>query len=212
MKFKEILEKWFKDPKKFLTNIAVAFLIGVLLLIIGDVTGSLFNFKKDKSNAEKLPKETVQKEDDAEVEVSSNSQSFPGAKDYEEKLKRDLADSLIQIQGVGKVDVMIYFQGSSESIPAVNSTDTNKKTDEKDKEGGTRTITESSKTSTVVTAGDSSGNKALIVKEIRPSIGGVMIVAEGAVNSSIKEEVTNAVKTLLNLPANKVVVSPMKKS
>lgn len=209
MKFKEILEKWFKDPKKFLTNIAVVFLLGVLLLIIGDITGGLFGFGKDKETTEKPYQEVKQKESD--VEVSANTEAFPGGRDYEDKLKKELSDTLIQVKGVGKVSVMIYFEGSSESIPAVNSNDTNKKTEESDKEGGNRTITESSKSSTVVTTGDSGSNKALIVKELRPKIGGVMIVAEGAENSSVKEEVTNAVKTLLALPANKVSVSSMKK-
>lgn len=210
MKLKEFLEKWLKNPKKFLTNLAVVFLVGVLLLIIGDVAGSLFASKDNKN--EGLPKKTVNESKEEEVQVSSNSEAFPVAKDYEEKLKREVADTLVQIKGVGKVSVMIYFEGSSESIPAFNTSDTNKKTDEKDKEGGTRTITENSKNSTVVVSGDSGSNKALIVKEVRPSIGGVMVVAEGADDSIVREEVTNAVKILLALPANKVVVTPMKKS
>lgn len=212
MKIKNLLEKWSKDPKKFLTNIAVFFLLGVLLIIIGDVVGGLVGSKESKSNIDKPTKQITEKSTEDEVEVSSNSSSFPGSKDYEEKLRKDVADTLIQIKGVGKVSIMIYFQGSSESIPATNTSDTNKKTEEEDKEGGKRTITESTQNSTVVTTGDTSGNKALIIKELRPSIGGVMVVAEGADNSVIKEEISNAVKTLLSLPANKVVVSPMKKS
>lgn len=210
MKFKEILGKWFKDPRKFLTNIAVIFLLGILLLIIGDVTGGLFGFGKDKKTTEKASKETVQTE--GEVEVSSNTKEFPGGNDYEKEMKKELTTTLSQINGVGRVSVMIYFNGSSESIPATNSTDTNKKTEEKDKEGGTRTTTENTQSSSIVTTGESGSNKALIVKEIKPSIGGVMVIAEGANNSSLKEEITNAVKILLDLPANKVTVSPMKKS
>lgn len=210
MKFKEILEKWFKNPKKFLINITVVFLLGILLLMVGDVAGGLFGIGKEEKTSEKPGKETVQNEE--KVETTASQEAFPGEKDYEEKLKKELTDTLTQIKGVGKVSLMIYFEGSSESIPATNSTDTNKKTEESDKEGGKRTITETNKSSTIVTTGDSGSNKALIVKEVRPSIGGVMVIAEGAENSAVKEEMINSVKTLLALPSNKVTVSPMKKS
>ncbi len=206
MKLKEFLEKNFKDPKKFLKSTFIAFLLGILLILMGDLAGGLF-VKQDKN---KSTNASLQQEQ--EIQVSSNAEESFGSKDYEEKLKKEVANTLMQIKGVGKVSVMIYFEGSSESIPALNTTDNNKKTEESDKEGGQRTITESGKNSTVVTV-DSEGKKqALILKEIRPSIGGVIIVAEGAENSAIKEEVTNAVKILLNLPQNKVIVSPMKKS
>ncbi|MEF9933788.1 MAG: stage III sporulation protein AG, partial [Clostridium sp.] len=210
MKIKEYLKKLYEDPKKFFTNVAFFLVLGVLFMLVGKTGAGLLNINSDKKSIDKPAKEIVE---DSEVEVtSSESQQTTGVKDYEEKLKKDVENTLNQIAGVGKVTVAIYFEGSSESIPAVNSNDSNKKTEEKDKEGGVRTITENNKSSTVVTTGESSKSKALIVKEVRPTIGGVMIVAEGATNSSVKEDVIGAVKTLLNLPANKVFVAPMKKS
>ncbi|MEG0371995.1 MAG: stage III sporulation protein AG [Clostridium sp.] len=211
MKFREYIKKIYNDPKKFITNVVVFLVLGVLLMLAGKTGFGILGINSDKSNVNKPKKEIVAQQGD-EIQVASNTENFLGNKDYEEKLKRDIADTLVQINGVGKVSVMIYFEGSSESVPAVNSIDSNKKTEEKDKEGGTRTISEINKNSTVVITGESGRNKALIVKETRPVIGGVMIVAQGALDSAIKEEVTSAVKTLLNIPINKVFVSPMKKS
>ncbi|MEF9952601.1 MAG: stage III sporulation protein AG [Clostridium sp.] len=210
MKIKEYLKKLYDDPKKFFTNVAFFLVLGVLFMLVGKTGAGLLNINNDEKVVEK-PKKEVVEESDVEVSTSESQQTI-GTKDYEEKLKRDVENTLNQIHGVGKVTVAIYFEGSSESIPAVNSNDSNKKTEEKDKEGGTRVITENAKSTTIVTTGESSKNKALIVKEVRPTIGGVMIVAEGANSSSVKEEVIGAVKTLLNLPSNKVFVAPMKKS
>ncbi|EYE89695.1 stage III sporulation protein AG [Fervidicella metallireducens AeB] len=199
MDWNKMLDKIFKQKqKKVFINMVILLLCGVLLILIGDITTSLTNSKKTKA------KNTV--------EVNTNAQLVSTSSSYEEKVKKDLTDILSQMEGVGKVSVMIYFEGGSESVPAVNVNDVNKKIEEKDTQGGHRITTENSKSTNIVIISESGGNKPFVVKQVNPAIGGVVVVAEGASIPHIRENLQNAVKTVLNIPIHKVSVVPMKRN
>lgn len=197
MKLKLLIENLCKDKKKAVYYLMVILLVGVLLILIGDITTNLLGKNKPRS------KNTV--------EVASNSQSAATAGTYESTIKKELTETLSQMQGVGRVSVMIYFEGGASSVPAFNTNDSNKKTEEKDNQGGTRVTTEITKSQNLLVVNDGSSNKPYIVEEINPKIGGVVVVSDGASDPVIKENITNAVKTVLNIPSNKVSVMPMKK-
>ncbi|SKA81963.1 stage III sporulation protein AG [Caloramator quimbayensis] len=197
MNLKKFIEKLNSNRKKSIYYLIVLLLCGVLLILIGDITSTLYSKKS--------------KETKNTVEVNTNSNIITTSQSFEDKVKKDLIDTLSQIQGVGKVSVMIYFEGGSESVPALNVNDTNKKVEEKDSQGGVRVTTEMSKNQNVVIISEGGNSKPYIIKQINPSIGGVMVVAEGANSSEIKERILNSVKTVLNIPASKVSVMPMKK-
>lgn len=198
MDLKVLKNKIFKgNTKKTLMNLVVLILIGILLILIGDITSNL-NGKKNKK-------------EDSTIEVASNAPTVQSSSAYEERIKSELVDALSIMSGVGKVKVMIYFESGSESILAANKTDSTKKVDEKDNQGGTRTTTEDSRVINVVIVNEGSANRPYVIKQVNPSIGGVMVVAEGANNLEIKERIHTAVKTVLGIPAYKVSVMPMKK-
>ncbi|MCX7885201.1 MAG: stage III sporulation protein AG [Caloramator sp.] len=197
MNLKKIIEKLNSDRKKTIYYLIILLLCGVLLILIGDITSTL-NSKKGNET-----KNTV--------EVNTNSNIIATSSNFEDRVKKDLIDTLSQIQGVGKVTVMIYFEGGSESIPALNINDTNRKVEEKDSQGGLRVTTETSKNQNIVLISEAGTSKPYIIKQINPTVGGVIVVAEGASSSEIKERILNSVKTVLNIPASKVSVMPMKK-
>lgn len=196
MKFK-IPEKKGENIKKYFVYLILVLCIGVMIFVAGDIFSDIFGKSTNNKNAE----ETVSKN----IEVVANNVN------YEDKIKRDLVDILSQIKGVGKVNVMVYFEGSQETQPAYNINETSKVIQEKDNQGGTRTTNENNKSVNVVILNEGSNTKPLIVKQVNPSIGGVIVVAEGADNIAVKEMIKNAVKTVLNIPANKVSVESMKK-
>lgn len=198
MDLKGLKNKLFKgNTKKNLMNLIVLILVGILLILIGDITSNL-NGNKNKK-------------EDKSAEVSANTPAIQSSSAYEERIKNELIDTLSVMSGVGKVRVMIYFESGSESILASNTNDSIKKVEEKDNQGGMRTTTEDSKVISVVIVNEGAANRPVVVKQVNPSIGGVMVVAEGAVNLEIKERIHMAVKTVLGIPAYKVTVMPMKK-
>lgn len=203
MDLKKLFERAFnfKNSKKAMMNLVILLICGVLLILVGDIVSNM-NAKKDGD-----VKNSV------EVTTNAKTAGLPGgASSYDDRIKKELQETLSQIAGVGKVNVIIYFDGGVESIPAKNISDVNKKTEEKDGQNGTRITTETSKTENIVVTNEGGASKPFIVKQLNPSIGGVMVVAEGADNSGVKESLQNAVRTVLNLPVHKVSVMPMKRN
>lgn len=103
--------------------------------------------------------------------VSNNVESVQSVNSYEDKVKKELVNILSQINGVGKVNVMIYFEGSSETQTAYNVNENNRVIQEKDNQGGTRTTNENNKSINVVLLNDGGSTKPLVLKQINPSIG-----------------------------------------
>ena len=54
------------------------------------------------------------------------------------------------------------------------------------------------------------GNTPYIVKEYAPEIRGVFILAEGADDSAVKNQITEAVSKLLDVPVHKISVEKKK--
>lgn len=150
--------------------------------------------------------------------VKITSQSKPveeklssSTKDYEIAAENKLRSVLEDIEGVGKVKVMLTFDGSEEQIPAVNVNDSTSNTKEKDNSGGTRETTQKNNGSTLVITNDGVKNQPLIVKTENPKIIGVIVVAEGAKDKVIEMKISQAVTRVYSITPDKVSVFPMKK-
>ncbi|WP_368487832.1 stage III sporulation protein AG [Clostridium sp. BJN0013] len=208
---RELLKKGNKknsNDKKNIMNLAIVFLIGLLIIITinffsGYSENTYSNLNSNKSNS---TDET--KEDTTEESTSTDENS---SRDYEESIQKNLKNTLEQIEGVGRVEVMISFESGEEHVPAVNVNDTTNTTEEKDNEGGTRNTTEKNNGSTVVITNDGSKSEPLIVKTYNPKVLGVCVVAEGAENKITELRISKAIINLFGLSEDKVNVYPMKK-
>lgn len=195
MNLNNIIEK-FTSNKKLMINLLIILLCGVLLILIGDISNNLASKNNSTSNAVEVSKT-----------ISSNNDD-----NYSEKIKVELSGILSEIEGVGKTSVMIYFQGGSRTVPAFNINNSDNKTEEKDTTGGKRTTVENNKNQNVVLINENGDSKPLILRQNYPPIVGVIIVAEGAESSVVKERILNSVKTALNLGSDKIAIMPMGKT
>lgn len=127
-------------------------------------------------------------------------------KQYEERLK----DTLEKIVGVDQVNVLITIDSTEEQIFQKNTSESQSVTEEKDSGGATRHITNISRSGEVVLYEVSDQQTPLIVKTIKPRIRGVIVVASGAENLTIKKLLIEAVQKGLNVPAHKISVLPRK--
>lgn len=178
--------------------IAVA-LAGILLMLVGSLVSDI-----RKDNKKKTGENTVQVD-------TNNSAVMAASTSYEDKIKKELESVLSKIDGVGNVSVMIYFETGTTTVPITDKNTINKTTQECDSSGGTRITTEQSETSTTVLINNGGDTEICASQKVNPTIGGVMVVAEGASDIALKEELINAVKTVLNIGANRVSVMAMKK-
>lgn len=184
-------------------NLIIIFLMGILMLI----TVSFFK-TSDSNKAESV---TSSNSESDKTEQTSTKDTSYNLNDYEKSVEDKLKSTLENIDGVGKVDVMINFESGEEQVPAVNINDSTNTTNEKDNSGGTRTTTQSNNGSTVVITNDGDKSEPLIVKTYKPKVSGVCVVAEGAQNKITELRISKAVVDLFDITEDKVNVYPMKK-
>lgn len=205
MNLKKLLEKIKKDfemrgSKNIKANLLIVFLIGVLILITSSFFKSSSTMVKEKS------------EDSEEIEeVQEGISTKEINRDKEKQLEAELKQILEKTEGIGNVDVMLYFAEGEEQVPAFNINDSTNLTEETDNEGGRRKTTQKNNGNTVVTTNKGDRTEPLIIKTKKPEITGVLIVAEGAENKLTEYRIKKAVINLFNIPENKVNVYPMKK-
>lgn len=126
-------------------------------------------------------------------EAQSNIVSDTGTVSLEEKLTA----ALEKIDGAGKVEVVITYATSREIVPAFDE-------DVQQTENGSG-VSSYSESSKPVTNDDG----AVVLMEIEPQIRGVIVVAEGASDMTVKMNLLRAAQTALDVPSSKVEVFAM---
>lgn len=143
------------------------------------------------------PGDKTEKIDIADMPVKSRD-----LKDKRVKLEGELVSILAQIKGAGKVEVSLTLSSDGIRKYASNTRDEKRETTELDRNGGERKILEENTTRDLAV---SNGN-ALLIEECPPEVAGVLVVADGARDAVIKEKLTDATVTLLNISPHQVRV------
>lgn len=125
----------------------------------------------------------------------------------EKALESKLAENLRQMQGVGQVRVTVTLASGIKSDYAKNESITKRTTEETDKAGGVRKSTETTENDQLVMPNGVA--QPVVIMEESPAVAGVLVIAEGAKEAKVREGIHNAVRTLLNIPTNKITVEAM---
>lgn len=194
--FKKLLEKIksmteSKNKKKLIENSVIAIIIGIILII---TAGTLFGGGGKKGT------------DEQQQSKGTELVSKPLVQEDSSSIEKEMEEILSQMAGAGKVDVMITYETGKESVPATNVKRNDNSTQEKDTSGGTRDITQNDFESNVVYEEGQGTKKPIILKEIQPKVKGVVIIADGADNPVVKENLCNAAKVLLDVEIHKIEV------
>ena len=122
---------------------------------------------------------------------------------WEEKLEQ----SLVCIDGAGEVKVLITLKESEERILEKDIPIEMSETAEEDAEGGKRTIREvHQEDTTVYTVNDEGQSVPYVSKIIQPIVEGVVVIAQGADSSVVKENIIETIQVLFGIDANKIRV------
>ncbi len=168
----------------------VVFLIGVLLMVI--TLPARESGKKENSGQQ------------SETSRYSEQEADSSGEDFASELEAKLEDCLSQMDGVGKVRVLITMKTSSEQVVAKDRTasESVQKAEEGDQE------TDNSE-ETVYQEQD--GDKTpYIVKEIAPVVKGVLVIAQGGDDPVVKQNISEAVMALFSIESHKINVVRMK--
>jgi stage III sporulation protein AG len=144
-----------------------------------------------------------------ETFLSANPAKDPFA-DIEAQLESRLKDLLEQIVGVGSVSVMITVESTEETIVQLNEKQTQQITNETDRNGGTRHITDITREGQVVLYEVSGDQAPIVVKKVKPKVRGAIIVAKGAENPAVHKLLQESVSRGLDLPMHRISVVPRK--
>jgi len=190
------IQKYFegKDPKKLRENTIIIIIVGIIVIIAGSV------FLKGKAGNE-------HNNSAQQAAVEASARTIIQREDIETRLETILS----QIEGAGRVYVMITFYTGQENVPAYDTKDSKKESDEKDSAGGTRKSADSSSDTSIVFQ-ESAGEKTpVIIKKIEPQAKGALIVSEGASDPEVRDRLLKAAQVLLELPAHKIQIIEKKK-
>lgn len=195
-----------RAQSSLIAKLAVLGILAVVILIaanaMNSITGSPLSSVPTSQGSSSPPA----------LRSSSDNPAASELKQVEREMEQRLEEVFGQINGVGKVDVTLTLASGPEKVFASNTTVGRKNIEEKDQGGGTRVTTEITENGQMVIAhqGSAESDLPVTVKEIPPVIKGVLVVAEGAGNPQIREELSRAAQTVLNISAYKVTVLPMK--
>lgn len=183
----EGMERWAKEAKNKKYVIAV----GLMIVLIIALTFVPLNGGQKQAVTTVVRQATNESKDD-----------------YETMLEKKLANMLVRMEGVGSVSVMVTTISNEEKVLAEDTTSNTQHTEEKDQAGGTR-VTESNQLKSDVVL--QNGNTPYVIKEYKPEVKGVFILAEGADDSVVKNQIIEAISKLLDVPVHKISVEKKRK-
>lgn len=126
---------------------------------------------------------------------------------YEVYLSGQLKEILSQIEGAGAVETWVTLSGSSEMVLYEEKDSESTRLQEADSVGGTR-VEDMEHTERSVLK-DSAGNP-YVIKTLQPQVEGVLVVAEGAGDSLVKKNISEAVQVLFGIDAHRIKVAKKK--
>ena len=220
----KVIEKWklkLRNMKK--EDYIVLVLIGVLLLIIslptdrekdakGNISISGEENGQEGGKAAKIESGTEENTEKTEEKTGTlNNNTCYDIDSYVENLEKRVEEMLSGMAGAGKVQVMITVSDTGTEIlekdTEINAADL----EETDDAGGRRKNTESGQREEAVYFRDAEGNEIpYVVQRKLPEVTGVGVIAEGAGNETVKENIIGAVGVLFNLNEHRIKVIRMK--
>ncbi len=135
------------------------------------------------------------------------------ASDPNLKLEREIAQILSEIQGVGRVSVMLTYSSGPESIFARDTRLSQTDTKEKDSGGGERLVLEKEQEDKlVILEGQGGSREPIVLKQLTSKVKGVIVVADGADSIAVKTNIIRAVEVVTGVSGHRVQVFKRRQS
>ena len=197
------MEKWKELCRKIGKDRIWICIIGGLLLLV--VTYPLPNEKQENytiigENAEKQGNNTKVVEESQEV-----------SKDYEVAIEQRLSAILSQMDGAGRVKVLVTFAdyGANVVEKDVSYTRNNEEQMGMNQEKIYTTTSENTET-TVYTVTEDGEDVPFVQKVMVPKVEGVFVLAQGGNNPEIIREMKEAIMALFGIEEHKIKIAKMK--
>jgi stage III sporulation protein AG len=206
------LKNWLKNedkPNKKMGKsqyMILVLCIGAAFMLVSNI---LF---KSNTNSMDVPVTKSVKQDTGDVAAfgfNKNSDS-PEITNYEKKYESQLKKALEEMLGVSDVTVVVTIDSTDQKVLEKNKSTKSQTTEETDKEGGQRKVTDTSTDEQLVITRSGDKEVPIVIETKKPEIRGVLVVAKGAGNIQVKSWIVEAVTRVLGVPSYRVSVMPKK--
>lgn len=193
-------------PSKKTSYVIVIGLIGLLLIIIGNV------FSSSSTEESELAQNVTQNTEEQSEETFSKDKSSSSfdVTEIEMSYEEDLKEMLNKINGVSEAEVMINLESTKVKVYEKDLITGQQSTEESDKSGGTREIEENTKETKVVLVNQGDKEIPLLIQTKKPEVRGVFVVAKGVDHATVEQSVVEATSRVLDVPTHRVSVMPKK--
>ena len=175
-----------KNIKK--EQLLIVALAGILLLVIA------------------IPVPEAKKEESVEIAEPAHSEVV---QESESTLEEALEEILQKIAGVGLVEVLITYEDHGKIVVEKDESFSEESIEETDSQGGRRTtITAKNERETVY----ENEKSPYVVQEFSPVVKGVLVVAQGGANETVKKQIRETIEALFGLDAHKISIMKMEVS
>lgn len=145
---------------------------------------------------------------DRKQEPAVRTETETGRAEERDALELRLIDVLSKIRGAGRVDVLVTYETNGEIVTA-----TVRQTDEDvrnaDGTGGSETSRSVREVTEPATVETGNGHAPIVLYEKEPVIRGVIVVAEGASDFSVRQKLEAAVHAATGIPIERIEVFEM---
>ena len=162
-------------------QLLIGALIGILVLVI----------------AIPVPKTEKNKQTEAVKEEISE-------KEY--SMEAELKEILQRISGVGRTEVFITYEDEGKIVVEKDESVSEELIEEADSSGGTRTTTSTSNEKATVYG---NADAPYVIQELSPTIKGILVVAEGGGNVTVKKQIQETIEALFGLDSHKISIMKM---
>lgn len=128
---------------------------------------------------------------------------------YEHELEKRLEQILGEMEGITSVDVMITLSATSEKVleKSIQLEENKQEIEKGSGESLEKSVTSSlNKKNEALLTGNTSGSMPYIIKEMSPSIQGVVVAAKGNITQTKIRDISEAVQALFGIEAHKIKV------
>lgn len=196
-----------KKKSSFYFYMLMLLAIGVVIMM-GSELLTAQQESTEPSSAIPALNETVA--EDVETFGKKNDQAVKTIEDYERSFENEIKEALEHITGVSDVSVVVNVDATEKQIYEKNNVTQKQVTDEIDREGGKRTVEDTSKDEQIVIVRNGDKEVPIVQETKKPQVRGVLVVAQGADNISVKKMIVEAVTRVLDIETHKVAVMPKK--
>lgn len=140
--------------------------------------------------------------------VSDSAAGKSDVEDYASYLEGKLENALSQVEGVGRVKVMVTLEASAERIVGKDVNSESESVQETDSQGGSRNTMNRSSSQTTIYEGEGSASSGTpyVTKELTPVVGGIIVIAQGGGDAVTVQNITEAVQALFEIDTHKIKV------